>query len=185
MRFETFDIAGPLLITPKRFSDSRGYFSELYRVDTFQAHVSGVSFVQDNQSFSAHKGTLRGLHYQKAPRVQAKLVRVVQGSIFDVAVDVRPGSPTFGRHVSVTLTDEDDAQFYVPGGFLHGFCTLTDKTIVTYKVSDFYSAAHDAAVRWDDPDIAVQWPMAAEDLHLSDKDRAAPLLAQAQFGSSE
>lgn len=185
MRFEPFDISGPFLITPKRFADSRGHFSELFRIDVFQKHVPDVSFVQDNQSFSVHTGTLRGLHYQRAPRVQAKLVRVVQGSIFDVAVDVRPGSPTFGQHVAVTLTDQDDAQLYVPGGFLHGFCTLTENTIVTYKVSDFYSAPHDAAVRWDDPTLAINWPVAADHLHLSDKDRAAPLLAHAEFGPRE
>lgn len=176
MKIDRLDIAGLLLIEPIRRSDARGCFSETFRADVFEAAAGPVRFVQDNQSRSVRKGTVRGLHYQKAPRGQGKLVRVLKGAILDVAVDARAGSPTFGRHVAVELSEANWRQLYIPDGFLHGFCTLTDDVDVTYKVTDFYSPDHDAAVRWDDPVLGIAWPIAEP--VLSDKDRVAPLFAQ-------
>jgi dTDP-4-dehydrorhamnose 3,5-epimerase len=136
--------------------------------------------VQDNQSLSTSKGTVRGLHYQKTPRGQAKLVRVLRGAILDVAVDARPGSPTFGRHVAVELSEANWRQLFIPEGFLHGFCTLTETVEVTYKVTDYYSPAHDAGVRWNDPELSIAWPVT--DALVSEKDRTAPLFREA-FGA--
>ena len=176
MEFTTLDIAGPLLIVPKRFGDERGFFSETFRDDLFREHAGGVTFVQDNHSLSAARGTIRGLHYQRSPRAQGKLVRVTKGAVLDVAVDIREGSPTYGRHVAVELSAQNWAQLWVPVGFLHGFCTLTDQTEVVYKVTDYYSAEHDAAVRWNDPRIGIDWPVTEAEATLSAKDQAAPLL---------
>lgn len=177
MNFTTLAIPGPLLIVPRRFSDARGSFSETFRSDLFRAHAGHVSFVQDNHSVSAARGTIRGLHYQKVPRAQGKLVRVTRGAILDVAVDIRHGSPAYGRHVAIELTADNWSQLWVPPGFLHGFCTLTDDVEVLYKVTDYYSAEHDASVRWNDPAIGIEWPVDDAAATLSAKDRAAPLLA--------
>lgn len=179
MKIEKLDIAGLLLIEPVKHSDARGFFSETFRADTLEAAVGPVRFVQDNQSGSAKKGTVRGLHYQKAPRGQDKLVRVLRGAILDVAVDARKGSPSFGKHIAIELSEANWLQLYIPKGFLHGFCTLTDDVEVAYKATDYYSPEHDAGVRWNDPALGIAWPVAGA--IVSDKDRNAPLFKEA-FG---
>ncbi len=176
MQFTRLAIPDVVLIEPKRIGDARGSFLETFRLDRFTAEIGPVAFVQDNQSLSARKGTVRGLHFQRTPRAQGKLVRVIAGAVLDVAVDIRAGSPTFGRFVAVELSAVDGRQLWVPPGFLHGFCTLTDGAELVYKVTDYYSAEHDAGVRWDDPEIGIPWPVGASEAILSDKDRAAPLL---------
>lgn len=175
MKIEKLGLDGLLLIEPVKHGDARGFFSETFRADKFEAVAGPVRFVQDNQSRSAKKGTVRGLHYQKAPRGQGKLVRVLRGAILDVAVDARRGSPTFGRHVAVELSEQNWRQLYIPDGFLHGFCTLTDDVEVSYKTTDYYSPEHDAAVRWNDPVLGIEWPVAEAEILVSDKDRRAVL----------
>lgn len=177
--FAEFDAgeASPLLITPSRFGDARGWFSEVYNADRLAEAGLTAQFVQDNLSYSAKAGTLRGLHYQAPPRAQGKLVSVVTGAIRDVVVDVREGSPSYGRSIAVELSAETGAQLWAPPGFLHGFVTLVDETRVTYKVTDFYSKAHDGSVAWNDPDLGVEWGI-SEPI-LSDKDAAAPRLKDA------
>lgn len=176
MKIETLSLEGVLLIEPGRIGDARGFFSETFRADRFEEAAGPVRFVQDNHSASAARGTIRGLHYQKQPKAQGKLIRVTKGAILDVAVDIRTGSPTFGQHVAVELSAENWRQLWVPPGFLHGFCTLVENVEVIYKVTEYYSRDHDAGVRWDDPDIGVAWPVSAGEAMLSDKDRVAPLL---------
>jgi dTDP-4-dehydrorhamnose 3,5-epimerase len=168
-----------LLIEPVRHADARGFFMESFRRDVFAAHVPGVSFVQDNHSMSVRAGTVRGLHYQRAPMAQGKLIRVSAGAVLDVAVDVREGSPTFGMHVAVELSADNAHQLWIPPGFLHGFCTLQDKTEVQYKVTCSYSAAHDGAVLWNDPGLDIAWPAIADAGLLSPKDAIAPRLRDA------
>lgn len=172
--FERFDIPDVLLIKPKKFGDARGYFMETFRQSLFEEQAGPVRFVQDNQSLSADVGTVRGLHFQLLPCAQGKLVSCVAGAIFDVAVDIRAGSPTYGKHVSAELTDENGYQLWVPPGFAHGFCTLEPMTKVSYKVTDYYSAEHDRGMRWDDPELGIAWPVAAESAALSAKDRNQP-----------
>jgi dTDP-4-dehydrorhamnose 3,5-epimerase len=186
MNIQTLAIEGPLLITPSRHGDSRGYFSEVFRADVFEHHAPGFRFVQDNHSLSALKGTVRGLHYQKSPRAQGKLVRVGRGTILDVAVDARSGSASFGQHVAVELSGENRQQLWVPPGFLHGFCTLTEAAEVLYKVTEYFSAPHDAGVRWNDPALGIPWPVHEADVIVSEKDRTAPLFAEMGdvFGSA-
>lgn len=174
-------LEGVLEITPKRFGDARGFFSETYNAERFAEFGVDLAFVQDNHSLSAPRGVLRGLHYQLAPRAQDKLVRVVRGAILDVAVDIRRGSPTFGRWISIEVSAEKWNQILVPKGFAHGFLTLVENTEVIYKVSDFYSPEHDRSIRFDDPRIGIEWPMDASALQLSDKDRNAPLLDGAEI----
>jgi len=172
-----------LEITPRRFGDARGFFSETYNAERFAAAGVDMVFVQDNHSYSAPAGVLRGLHYQLAPRAQDKLVRVVRGAILDVAVDIRRVSPEFGRFVTLEVSAEKGNQILVPKGFAHGFLTLVADTEVIYKVTDFYSPGHDRSIRYDDPAIGIDWPVAASTVMLSDKDHAAPLLADAEvFG---
>ncbi|MHB2209105.1 dTDP-4-dehydrorhamnose 3,5-epimerase [Methylobacterium sp. CM6257] len=161
----------------KRFGDARGWFSETFRADTMARGGITAVFVQDNQSFSAPQGTIRGLHFQIAPRAQAKLIRVLQGAILDVAVDIRSDSPTYGKFVAVTLDAEKGEQLFIPHGFAHGFCTLTPDVMVAYKVDDYYSPEHDRALAWNDPEIGIPWPVSGEAAILSDKDRRAPKLA--------
>jgi len=165
-------------IVPARHADARGYFSETFRLDWFVANVSGLGFVQENQSLSRRRGVIRGLHFQSEPFAQGKLVRCIAGAIFDVAVDIRRGSPHFGRWTAVTLTAEDGNQLWVPPGFLHGFCTLTEDAVVSYKVTAYYSRDNDLGVRWNDPDIGIQWPAEADPATLSDKDARQPLLKE-------
>ncbi|KXF76579.1 dTDP-4-dehydrorhamnose 3,5-epimerase [Paramesorhizobium deserti] len=174
---------GVLEITPRKFGDARGFFSETYNKSSFTEAGIDLEFVQDNHSYSAAKGVLRGLHYQLSPRAQDKLVRVVRGSILDVAVDIRRESPDFGKWVSLVVSAEKWNQILVPKGFAHGFVTLEDDTEVVYKVTDVYSPEHDRSIRYDDPAIGIEWPIAATEIQLSDKDRNAPLLSAAEvFG---
>ena len=176
MQLKTFDISGPVLILPKKLGDSRGYFMEAFKDNWFRENVADIGFVQDNQSLSAQVGTVRGLHYQEAPMGQGKLVRCLKGAIFDVAVDVRPGSATFGKWIGETLTAEGAEQLWVPEGFLHGFCTIRPDTEVFYKVTNPYSPAHDRGIAWNDPYIGVEWPISASEAILSDKDKLLPPL---------
>ncbi|GJD36149.1 dTDP-4-dehydrorhamnose 3,5-epimerase [Methylobacterium aerolatum] len=166
-------------IVPKRFGDARGWFSETFRADALERAGIATVFVQDNQSFSAPQGTIRGLHFQIPPQPQAKLIRVLQGAILDVAVDIRPESPTYRRHVAVRLDAEGGEQLLIPHGFAHGFCTLTPDVMVAYKVDSYYSPAHDRGIRWNDPDLAIAWPVTEAQAVLSDKDRNAPCLKDA------
>jgi dTDP-4-dehydrorhamnose 3,5-epimerase len=176
MDITTFDIPGPVLFTPRKFGDDRGFFSEVWRDDICRKHIGDIAFVQDNHAFSARRGTLRGLHFQAPPMAQGKLLRVSRGAVFDVAVDARHGSPTFGRHVAVELSAANWAQLWVPEGFLHGYCTLTDGAEVLYKVTRYYSPAHDGGVVYNDPDLAIAWPIEQTELTLSPKDVALPRL---------
>ncbi len=169
-------------LTPRRFGDDRGFFSEVWNHARFAEAGIPTQFVQDNVSLSRTKGVLRGLHFQAPPVAQAKLVRVSRGSIFDVGVDIRRSSPTFGRWAGVVLSAEKWNQLYVPEGFAHGFVTLEDDTEVTYKVSAAYSPEHDRSTRFDDPAIGIDWPLDGEPV-LSDKDAKAPLLAGVETGS--
>jgi dTDP-4-dehydrorhamnose 3,5-epimerase len=168
-------------LTPRRFGDDRGFFSEVWNHARFAEAGIPTQFVQDNVSLSRTKGVLRGLHFQAPPVAQAKLVRVSRGSIFDVGVDIRRSSPTFGRWAGVVLSAEKWNQLYVPEGFAHGFVTLEDDTEVTYKVSAAYSPEHDRSIRFDDPAIGIDWPLDGEPV-LSDKDAKAPLLADVETG---
>jgi dTDP-4-dehydrorhamnose 3,5-epimerase len=176
MTIRELEIPAVKLIVPKRFCDARGYFSETWTERLFREEIANVTFVQDNQSMSASRGTLRGLHFQKPPYAQGKLVRVLRGSIYDVTVDIRTGSPTYGNYVAVILNAGEGAQLWVPSGFLHGFCTLEDETEVFYKVTAYYSPSHDAGVLWCDPDLNINWPIGPESVVLSDKDRRHPRL---------
>jgi dTDP-4-dehydrorhamnose 3,5-epimerase len=167
----------PKLIRTRRFGDERGWFSESYNADRYAAVGIADAFLQDNHSFSAARGTLRGLHFQALPHAQAKLVRCIAGAIWDVAVDLRHGSPTRGRWVGATLTAQGGEQLYVPVGFAHGFVTLTDDVQVLYKASGLYAPQAEGAVRWDDPEVAVDWPLKGIEPTLSAKDAVAPALA--------
>ncbi len=165
------------LITPKKFGDHRGFFSETYSKPKYEAAGINDDFVQDNHSLSAEVGVLRGLHFQKPPHAQAKLVRVTRGRVLDVAVDIRKGSPSYGQHVAVELSADNWQQLYVPVGFLHGFVVLDPNTEFLYKVSDVYAPDCDAGVRWDDPDLGIDWGLDAADAKLSEKDAALPSFA--------
>jgi dTDP-4-dehydrorhamnose 3,5-epimerase len=167
-------------IIPRRFDDARGYFSETYNAETLRNQGIDLNFVQDNHSYSAPAGVVRGLHYQLPPRAQDKLVRVVRGRIFDVAVDIRRRSPTFGKWIGLEISAELRNQILVPKGFAHGFITLEPDTEVIYKVTDFYSAHDDRSIRFDDPAIGIDWPLASSQVHISEKDRSAPLLETAE-----
>lgn len=171
-------------ITPPRFGDDRGFFSETWNRDSWAAKDVALEFVQDNHSYSAARGVLRGLHFQTPPFAQDKLVRVTRGSVFDVAVDIRHGSPSFGRWVGATLTARDGNQLLVPKGFAHGFVTLEPDTEVQYKVTAPYSRDHDRAIRFDDPTVGIDWPVPVDAVQLSDKDRQAPFLADINTGFS-
>lgn len=176
------ELPGVFEITPKKFGDERGFFSETYNASELRKHGIDISFVQDNQSLSAAKGVLRGLHYQKPPFAQDKLVRVVRGAIFDVAVDIRKGSPTFAKWIGLTVSAQAWNQILVPKGFAHGFVTLEPDTEVIYKVSAPYAPEHEGAIRFDDPDIAIDWPGEAGSFQLSEKDAEAGLLADTETG---
>lgn len=164
-------------IVPDRHEDARGYFSEVFRADWFAREVADVAFVQDNQSLSRTQGTVRGLHFQREPMMQGKLVRCIAGALFDVAVDIRPGSPNFGKWVSEVLTQADGNQLWIPAGFAHGFCSLVPDTVISYRTTAYYSATYDAGIAWNDPDISVVWPEIARPDLLSAKDRELPWLA--------
>ncbi|WP_040706773.1 dTDP-4-dehydrorhamnose 3,5-epimerase [Oceanibaculum indicum] len=177
MEIVSLDIPDVKLITPRRFGDNRGFFSETWNRAAFAEAGIEADFVQDNHSLSATVGTLRGLHFQIPPFAQAKLVRVSRGAIFDVAVDIRTGSPTYGKWVGAELSAENWAQMYVPKGFAHGFVTLLPDTEVQYKVDAPYAPEHDRGIAWNDPAIAVDWPLEGRDPVLSGKDAALPALA--------
>ncbi len=172
-----FAIPGPLMVQPKRFDDHRGFFLESYSTRDYAALGVTESFVQDNHSLSAAVGTVRGLHFQVPPRAQAKLVRVLRGRLLDIVVDLRRSSPHYGQHVAAELSAENAVQLYIPTGFAHGFCTLEPNTEIVYKVSDFYAPECDRGLAWDDPELALPWPVRAAAAQLSDKDRRQPRLA--------
>ena len=165
-------------LRPVRHHDPRGFFSEIYREAVLREHGIDVSFVQENLSLSLDRFVVRGLHFQLAPACQAKLVRAGAGAILDVAVDIRHGSPTYGRHVAVVLSAAEGNQLYVPEGFAHGFCTLEPNTEVVYKVNRYYSAEHDRGLAWDDPALGIAWPVGPREALLSDKDRRQPRLGE-------
>ena len=177
MQVTKLAIPDVLLLRPKRHGDARGYFVETFNDRSFRREVGDVVFVQDNEALSAQQGTVRGLHFQRPPSQQGKLVRALKGAIFDVAVDIRHGSPTFGRHVSALLTAETGDQLWVPPGFAHGYCTVEPDSMIAYKVTGFYSAADDAGLAWDDPALGIEWPVEPGAALLSDKDKRQPKLA--------
>jgi dTDP-4-dehydrorhamnose 3,5-epimerase len=174
------DIEGLYVIEPTVHGDSRGYFMETYNQNDMHEAGMNMVFVQDNQSMSV-KGVLRGLHFQKLPYAQSKLVRVVKGKVLDVAVDVRKGSPTFGKHVAVELTEDNHRQFFVPRGFAHGFVVLTDEVVFQYKCDNFYAPESEGAIAWDDPDLGIDWKVPADKIILSAKDTAHPRLKDAEW----
>jgi len=178
MEIRRLDIPDVIIIKPRKFGDHRGFFSETYNKAAFAEAGINVDFVQDNHSFSAPKGTVRGLHFQIAPAAQTKLVRVTRGAILDVAVDIRRGSPTYGKHVSTVISADEWNQIYLPVGFAHGLCTLEPNTEVLYKVSDLYSPQHDRGLLWNDPALGIEWPVGGDEVVLSEKDRLHPTLAE-------
>lgn len=170
-------IEGVVIIEPQVFPDPRGYFFESYNRKAFEEAVGHVDFVQDNESRSSY-GVVRGLHFQKGEHAQAKLVRVVSGSVLDVAVDIRKGSPTFGKHVAVELSGENHLQFFLPRGMAHGFSVLSKEAVFQYKCDNFYCPASEGAIAWDDPEIGIDWRIPKEDVILSEKDSHHPLLSE-------
>ena len=178
MRVERTEIADVLSLHPARHKDDRGWLAEAFRASSMAAHGVDVAWVQENQSFSAQAGTVRALHFQKPPHAQAKLVRVVRGALFDVMVDVRKGSPTFGKSVTRTLSAENQMALFAPAGFAHGFCTLEPETEAVYLLSAEFAPDHDAGIRWNDPALGIKWPVTETDAILSAKDRALPLLSE-------
>lgn len=178
MEFRRLGLDGPIEIEPHKIGDERGYFSEIFRLDEFARHAPPVEFVQDNQSLSSRAGTIRGIHFQTCPAAQNKLVRCLAGRLFDVAVDLRRDSPSYGMWVSVELSPEQNNQLWVPAGFGHAFCSLEPNSIISYRVTSYYSPEHDKGVAWDDPDIAIDWPSVADPDTLSAKDRNQPCLAE-------
>lgn len=170
---ETF-IKGVFIIEPKVFTDSRGYFFEAWKQQEFNEKVGEVNFIQDNESKSSY-GVLRGLHYQKGEFSQAKLVRVIKGKVLDVAVDIRPGSPTYGKHVMVELSEENKRQLFIPRGMAHGFLVMSSEAIFTYKVDNVYAPQAETGIRWNDPDLAIEWPIDPKQVSTSEKDLAQPM----------
>ena len=175
MRIINTTIPDVLVFEPKVYGDDRGYFFESYRQNVFEEHAGKTSFVQDNESFSGY-GILRGLHYQRPPEAQGKLVRVVKGKVLDVAVDIRKGSPTFGKHVKQVLSEENKRLMWVPRGFAHGFVVLSEHAIFCYKCDNYYSPDHDAGILWNDPHLGIDWGVSPEHIRVSEKDRRLPFL---------
>ena len=173
------DIPDVLFLKPELFGDERGYFFESFRQDVFEEHVGTVRFVQDNESKSGY-GVLRGLHFQKPPFTQSKLVRVVQGSVLDVAVDLRLGSPWYGRHVSCVLDDERKNMMWVPKGFAHGFVVLSSEAVFAYKCDNYYMPSHDAGLRWNDPALGIDWLVPEDKIRVSGKDARQPMFGDAE-----
>ena len=180
MEYLETKIKGVFIIEPKVFQDARGYFMEAWKQAEFDEHVGRTVFIQDNESKSSY-GVLRGLHYQKGDASQAKLVRVIKGKVLDVAVDIRKSSPTFGQHVMVELSEENKRQFFIPRGFAHGFLVLSDEAIFTYKVDNPYAPQCDAGIRWNDPDLGIEWPIDPAKVLTSEKDLKQPLLKDAEM----
>ena len=179
MEYIKTEIAGVFIIEPRVFNDARGYFMEAWKEAEFNEHIGPVKFIQDNESKSSY-GVLRGLHYQKGAYSQAKLVRVIKGRVLDVAVDIRKSSPTFGKHVMVELSEDNKRQFFIPRGFAHGFLVLSEEAIFTYKVDNPYMPSQEAGVRWNDPELAIEWPIDPAVVQTSEKDLKQPLLKEAE-----
>ena len=180
MRFIPTAIPEVVIIEPKVFTDERGYFMESFRKDLFEENVRKINFVQDNESKST-RGVLRGLHYQLPPFAQSKLVRVIKGKVLDVAVDIRKGSPTFGKYVVVELSEENKRQLFIPRGFAHGFLVLSNEAIFTYKVDNYYAPEYDRSIRFDDPTIGITWNFPKDKIVISQKDKNAPYLKDAEL----
>ena len=180
MEYRKTEIEGVYIIEPRVFGDERGYFFEAWKRQEFEENIGKVNFIQDNESKSVF-GVLRGLHYQKGELSQAKLVRVISGRVLDVAVDLRKGSPTFGKHVAVELSGDNKRQFFIPRGFAHGFLVLSDEAVFTYKVDNPYAPQAEASILWNDADLAIDWPISTEKLILSQKDREATSFAEAEY----
>ena len=174
------EIEGVVILEPKVFSDERGYFFESFSQKEFEEKVCKTTFIQDNESKSTY-GVLRGLHFQKMPYAQSKLVRVVKGSVLDVAVDIRKGSPTFGKHVATVLSEENKMQFFVPRGFAHGFVVLSDEAIFQYKCDNYYAPKSEGGIMWNDPALNIDWQISMKDIILSGKDKKNPLLADSVY----
>ena len=174
------NIKGVVIIEPRLFKDDRGYFFESYSERDFNKQVSEVHFVQDNESKSSY-GVMRGLHFQRPPFTQSKLVRCVKGAVLDVAVDIRKGSPTYGQHVAVELTEENHSQFFIPRGFAHGFSVLSPEVIFQYKCDNFYAPQSEGALAWDDPDLDINWRIPSDKIILSEKDKHHPRLKDAEW----
>lgn len=179
MNYIQTEIEGVWIIEPKVFKDERGYFMEAFKKEEFEANVGKVNFIQDNESKSSF-GVLRGLHYQKGEFSQAKLVRVIKGTVLDVAVDIRKSSPTFGKHVSVELSEENKRQFFIPRGFAHGFLVLSDEAVFTYKVDNVYAPQAEASILYSDADLAINWPIVGEQVIMSAKDGQAVCFKDAE-----
>ena len=179
MEYIKTEIDGVFIIEPRVFNDARGYFMEAWKEAEFNEHIGPVKFIQDNESKSSY-GVLRGLHYQKGAYSQAKLVRVIKGRVLDVAVDIRKSSPTFGKHVMVELSEDNKRQFFIPRGFAHGFLVLSEEAIFTYKVDNPYMPSQEAGVRWNDPELAIEWPIDPAVVQTSEKDLKQPLLKEAE-----
>lgn len=177
MNFIKTDIPEVVIIEPNVFGDDRGYFFESFRDDAFKANIGDTTFVQDNQSKSSY-GVLRGLHFQSAPKCQAKLVRCIQGTVLDVAVDIRVESPTYGKHVTAVLSDENHRQMFIPHGFAHGFVVLSEEAIFAYKCDNYYSPEHDGGIKFDDPAIGIDWRVPADKMILSEKDLKQPMMSE-------
>ena len=178
MKFIETEIEGVLIIEPRIFSDERGYFFESFSEREFASSVRPIKFVQDNESKSSY-GVIRGLHFQRGEHSQSKLVRVVKGAVLDVAVDIRKGSPTFGKHIAVELSEDNKRQLYIPRGFAHGFSVLTPEVIFQYKCDNFYNRESEGAIAWDDPQLAIDWRIPTEKVILSEKDKYHPTLSSA------
>ena len=174
------EIDGVVIIEPRIFNDDRGYFYESFSQREFEEKVCRTTFVQDNQSKSSY-GVVRGLHFQKPPYSQSKLVRCIKGAVLDVAVDIRRGSPTFGKYVAVELTEENHRQFFVPRGFAHGFAVLSEEAVFQYKCDNFYNKESEGSVAWNDPELAIDWRIPAEKVILSEKDKLSTNIADADF----
>ena len=174
------DIEGVVIIEPRIFRDERGYFYESFSQREFEEKVCRTVFVQDNQSKSSY-GVLRGLHFQKPPYAQSKLVRCIKGTVLDVAVDIRKGSPTFGKYVAVELSEDNHRQFFIPRGFAHGFAVLSDEAVFQYKCDNFYNKESEGAVAWDDPELCIDWKVPADKVLLSEKDKHNKCIADADF----
>jgi len=184
MKFIKTKLPEVIIIEPRVFEDDRGYFFESYKKELFDENVRPIEFIQDNESKSI-KGVLRGLHYQLPPFAQSKLVRVIKGRVLDVAVDIRKGSPTFKEYVAVELSEENRRQLFIPRGFAHGFLVLSDEAIFSYKVDNYYAPKYDRSIRFDDPEIGIEWSFPKERIIVSNKDKNAPLLKDAQIFNNE
>ncbi len=175
MHYKKTELSGVWIIEPVVYTDDRGYFTETFKKSEFEKYIGKVSFVQDNESKSSH-GVLRGLHFQRGEFAQSKLVRVILGTVLDVAVDMRPDSSTFGSYIQVELSGENKKQLYIPGGFAHGFLVLSDVAVFSYKVDNFYTPEAEETIRYDDPDLAIEWPIKVSELIVSEKDKRGKLL---------